>query len=848
MIKKIFIPLIIGLILSLAIFLHEPRLHNWLEETIQRSFSQSFDCSMHGRLSKFSFLFPLLCIENMHVSSLKGDEEWQWHCKRFTIRTNWWDLLIKKTVNLTIDLEDVVVDSCLINNRLAIEAHIKKMLEDTPLPVKILLSSVAIHNGSFLAHDDEKNKKFLCSWNIHLKQHTNDTLSLNGKIHNAAVCSADHYLLKDVEGTLSASIAPNNSINAQAHLSYFLPWLTDQKCSLCASCLDNNATCTLFNENNSLLFDDITLRKKDDQWLFSGQAICSLSSAEILCLPQSLSALCRIAMSGHMDGTMIPKFEGSIIINDLSYKDNSLCSEAELALQGNCLSCVGQLKVATQQGTFKGDMHLDYEKSAAHIVLKNATTLNLGNAIIPQEKGVLECNLFDWNALDGFLTIAAHDNKDSLVFAIQGEAHGPDFHIQMPFSNIKSLLKHTCNFDLQGQGSINFKGNYGQQKIKGFFYTEESLIRLPGTYNFMKEYKSLVSIDLQNKEIHLEDIACHLYRGQIVCKNARFYFDDTLKPCFMYAPFLFDNVLLHFKKDMFTIFSGAICFEQRGNTLPTCKGHVILNRSQLKENIFSLAFQKELFHHAGKTMPAFDVFFDLLVETKEPIRVRTVLLDTDVHTKISIQNSLKNPHISGMMSVVSGSIALPSKPLFITKGEVSFLPGALHDPVIEFVAKNKIKKYNVIMSVTGSLQNPIILLDASPPLTQEQIVSLLLGGSEDSFGSALSTALIHNIKHIIFDTEHNPSKLHTAINTLFSPLRHIYLVPSFSDQTGRAGLRGAIEMDIGERWHALIQKNFNLSEDLWFEAEYAASDELTIRGFRDEHRDIGAEMEFRWKF
>lgn len=847
MIKKIFISLIVGFILSLAIFLHEPRLHNWLEETIQKSFSQSFDCSMHGRLSKFSFLFPSLCIENMHVSSLQGDG-WRWGCKLFTMRANWWDLLVKKTVTLDIDLEDVFVDSDLINNTLAIEAHIKKMLEDTPLPVTILLSSVTIHNGSFLAHDDEKNKKLSCSWDVRIKQRPNDTLNLNGKIHNATISSVGHYLLKDVEGAFSASIAQNNRINAQAHLSYFLPWLTDQKCSLFALCMENNATCTLSNANNSLLFDGITLSKKDDQWLFSGQATCSLSSAEILCLPQSLSALCHITMSGHTNGTMIPEFEGSIVINDLSYEDNHLCSEAEFVLQGNCLSCAGQLKAATQHGIFEGNIHLDYEKSAAHIVLKNATAINLGNAIIPQEKGVLECNLFDWNTLDGVLTIAAHDDKDSPLLTVQGEAHGPDFHIQMPFSNIKSLLKHMCNFDLQGKGSINFKGNYDQQKIKGFFYTEESLIRLPGTYNFINEYKSFISIDLKKRKIHLEDIICHLHRGQILCKNARFYFDDTLKPHFIYAPFLFDNVLLHFKKDLFTIFSGAICFEQRGNTIPTCKGHVILNRSQLKENIFSLAFQKELFRDTGATLPTFDAFFDVLVETKEPIRVRTVLLDTDVHTKISIQNSFKKPHISGMMSVVSGSIALPSKPLFITKGEVSFLPDSLHDPIIAFAAKNKIKKYNVIMSVTGSLQNPTILLDASPPLTQEQIVSLLLGGSEDSFGGALSTALIHNIKHIFFDAEHNPSKLRTAINTLFSPLRHIYLVPSFSDQTGRAGLRGAIEMDIGERWHALIQKNFNLSEDLWFEAEYAASDEMTIRGFRDEHRDIGAEIEFRWKF
>ena len=46
----------------------------------------------------------------------------------------------------------------------------------------------------------------------------------------------------------------------------------------------------------------------------------------------------------------------------------------------------------------------------------------------------------------------------------------------------------------------------------------------------------------------------------------------------------------------------------------------------------------------------------------------------------------------------------------------------------------------------------------------------------------------------------------------------------------------------------MIQNNFNLSEDTRFEVEYMLSDDISLKGGRDEHRDITGEVEMRWKF
>ncbi len=74
------------------------------------------------------------------------------------------------------------------------------------------------------------------------------------------------------------------------------------------------------------------------------------------------------------------------------------------------------------------------------------------------------------------------------------------------------------------------------------------------------------------------------------------------------------------------------------------------------------------------------------------------------------------------------------------------------------------------------------------------------------------------------------------------------MVPSFTDQTGRGGLRGALEISLDDRWRATIQKNFSLTEDTKFELEFLLSDDITLRAIRDERRDLGGEVEMRWKF
>ena len=103
---------------------------------------------------------------------------------------------------------------------------------------------------------------------------------------------------------------------------------------------------------------------------------------------------------------------------------------------------------------------------------------------------------------------------------------------------------------------------------------------------------------------------------------------------------------------------------------------------------------------------------------------------------------------------------------------------------------------------------------------------------------------MQNIKSMLFG--YDQSQMSRYFGKLFKPFKSIHLVPSFIDQSGRGGLRGAIEIDISERFRALIQKNFSLTEDTRFELEYLVSDDISVRATRDIRRDLIGEVEMRY--
>jgi len=439
----------------------------------------------------------------------------------------------------------------------------------------------------------------------------------------------------------------------------------------------------------------------------------------------------------------------------------------------------------------------------------------------------------------------------SLVDIKPHTKHVDLFTGSIAFPLIKELLAKSFSYDVRGQGDVRVSGSVKDGTLYAQLNLVKGTIRLPQTYNFINDVRVGFVFDSDARSLELRDFNCILHRGVVTCARALVFFDTTYRPLFAHVPFVFNDCLLNWKKDLFAIISGQLTYKKQQGSIPSLRGNLTIDRAQLTRNIFSSDVQKKFFSSPGAALQGkdSDVLVQINVKTKDPVRVKTSFLQAGAHINLVIGGTAIHPDLAGNVTLSSGSLSFPYRPLHITKGSIDFIPGQLNDPTIEMSASNKLKKYNVRLHVSGTLAQQQILLESSPPLTEEQIISLLLAGSHQESLNILMPALImQNIKGIIFGSDQSPTAVRKGFGKLFKPFEHVRLVPSFTDQTGRGGLRGAVEIDVNERWHAMLQKNFSLTEDTRVEVEYLVSDDISLRGVRDERGDVSAEVEMRWKF
>ncbi len=443
-------------------------------------------------------------------------------------------------------------------------------------------------------------------------------------------------------------------------------------------------------------------------------------------------------------------------------------------------------------------------------------------------------------------------NKDRKVIIDINERSKTRYSYQgiVDIADIKPYLKRWIPEDIQAEGKCALRVTYDKGCIILQSKLVDGIIRIPKTYSCISGFELYTLFDPSSKSIQIPRIKLTLQEGSITSKHGLLQFNDRWCLDHLYIPLSIHKCLCSIKKDISGFITGDLTITKDLGASALIKGKLSIDEGSVAVNIFSRGIRDMILGSTGgMTMhPLLDANLDIAVETYTPIKIKTFILDAEARLNITVQGRLQQPSIKGSINIQSGQLMFPFKPLNITRAFVSLTPDNLKEPYIDFVAQNRIKKYAVNIRAKGSLQSPYLTLESSPPLSNEQIIGLLLVGSEEeSLISAIPGLVVQNLPSLLFGSE-QVSSMHKYFSILLKPLKHIHFIPGFSDQTGRGGLRGTIQVDINDRWRALIQKNFNLSEDTRFEMEYMLSDDISIKAGRDEHRDINSEVELRWKF
>ncbi|MBX9830588.1 translocation/assembly module TamB [Candidatus Babeliales bacterium] len=438
-----------------------------------------------------------------------------------------------------------------------------------------------------------------------------------------------------------------------------------------------------------------------------------------------------------------------------------------------------------------------------------------------------------------------HTQRESMVLAGS---------IYYPF--IQSLLSQQCKRLILGsknflQISVNQEN---LEEITGSIGLEQGKFYIPESRNLIEKLASNFAIYPHSKKIVLSNNVLGFCKGSVSCPQATLTFNDSYHLNFVHAPIQIDNLFVNWKKDFYGFIDSSLLLLKFPGSPAHASGSVVLKKSLLKNNIFSEETNNRFFlptNPLAQHNQTIDV--DLRIGNEIPVKIVTPSLETTAHLDLHVQYQQQNvahlPHVNGSITLDNGFIKFLRNKLFIEYGKIQFVTAHANDPLIDLVAKNRINKYMVNLQVTGSLQKPNIVLESAPVLTEEQILGLLLAGSENATLQAdLPSMIMQNLHNIVLGSKAVMPKATSFFEKVARPFKYVQISPNFTDQTGRGGIRGTISIDLNKQIHAQLQKNFNLQDDFAFQVEYFLSDDVNLKVVKDQRGDLGSEVEVRFKF
>ena len=128
--------------------------------------------------------------------------------------------------------------------------------------------------------------------------------------------------------------------------------------------------------------------------------------------------------------------------------------------------------------------------------------------------------------------------------------------------------------------------------------------------------------------------------------------------------------------------------------------------------------------------PLKDMVFDVQLTSKNPFTIRNNLAKGAVRPELKLTGTGEFPVLAGEVYVDPTRISLPAGSLVFESGVVSFDPNRPDRPTLDLVGTSKMLGYDVTMLVEGPYDEPVVTLSSVPPLSNEELLLLLIAGQQ----------------------------------------------------------------------------------------------------------------------
>jgi len=127
--------------------------------------------------------------------------------------------------------------------------------------------------------------------------------------------------------------------------------------------------------------------------------------------------------------------------------------------------------------------------------------------------------------------------------------------------------------------------------------------------------------------------------------------------------------------------------------------------------------------------PPFDsMTFDVHITSKNPFKIRSNVVTAFLRPDLKLGGTGEVPILTGNVYVDSGRLILPSGNLSLETGVIRFNKNDPDRPVLDLTGKSRMFGYDITMVVQGPYDEPAVTLSSVPPLSNEELLLMVLTG------------------------------------------------------------------------------------------------------------------------
>ncbi len=176
---------------------------------------------------------------------------------------------------------------------------------------------------------------------------------------------------------------------------------------------------------------------------------------------------------------------------------------------------------------------------------------------------------------------------------------------------------------------------------------------------------------------------------------------------------------------------------------------------------------------AGLPAPLRDWPLDLRVTTGNPFLIRGNLARGEVTADLRIRGTLGNPLPDGQIRISDLTAELPFSSLEVKRGALRFTPETGFDPILDIRATANPRPYSVNGYVYGRASDPQLVLTSSPPLPENEIMTLLATGTTTSGLENPQAASSRALQLLAEETRRGRNFIGRQLRPLLTPLDRV---------------------------------------------------------------------------